>query len=265
MMVYRLDGWTFDRQAHELKRGAEVVRLESRAAALLALLCERRGAIVSQREILDLVWGGRHVSANSVPVVIADLRRALGDDARKPVFIETVNKGGYRLIASGAEPVPASTRPRWLVAAGAAAVAAIAIAAAFPFSHGPATTIAVSDVANATGSPRYDALATATSGEMLGSLAAHPELHLVRGGSAATSATLALRARLALWSGKPELVVEAVEAGTGKLAWATTIFVPEPRLPGAIRDAIGDLDETVRLHEKQGSQEWPQTRPRLRT
>src|SRR5688572_15094447 len=103
----RIGDWTFDPAAGELRRGAERRRLEDRAARTLALLVRRRGEVVSQAEIAAEVWNGRTVSPNSLPVVIADLRRALDDDAREPRFIETVAKRGYRLMAdSGAVAAP---------------------------------------------------------------------------------------------------------------------------------------------------------------
>lgn len=82
-------------------------RLEARAMDVLVLLHRRAGEVVSSREILDAVWGDAAVSAHSVAIVISDLRRALGDDARAPRLIETVPKRGYRLI-TGRVAAPAA-------------------------------------------------------------------------------------------------------------------------------------------------------------
>src|SRR5688572_22055096 len=112
----RIGDWTFDPAAGELTRGGERRRLEDRAARTLALLCRRRGEVVSHGEIAAEVWNGRTVSPNSLPVVIADLRRALDDDARAPRFIETVAKRGYRLMAEAGSALPApAPNPRKLL------------------------------------------------------------------------------------------------------------------------------------------------------
>jgi hypothetical protein len=62
--------------------------LEDRAARTLELLCRRRGEVVSKAELIDAVWGGRSISANSVAVVIGDLRKAIEEDAHAPVHTQ---------------------------------------------------------------------------------------------------------------------------------------------------------------------------------
>src|SRR4051794_5789758 len=94
--TYRVGEWQFHPASGELRRGAELRRLEPRAARTLELLCGARGAVVSQDELIKDVWDGRSLSENSVAVVIGQLRRALGDDARDPKLIETIPKRGYR-------------------------------------------------------------------------------------------------------------------------------------------------------------------------
>lgn len=86
---------------------------------VLVVLHQRAGEVLSSSQLLDEVWGGAAVSGHSVAIVISDLRRALGDDARAPRLIETVPKRGYRLIARpGGAPAgheePAVRRPRRL-------------------------------------------------------------------------------------------------------------------------------------------------------
>jgi DNA-binding winged helix-turn-helix (wHTH) protein len=244
---FRLNDWVFDPAAHTLAREGETVRLEYRAAALLALLCERAGEIVPQRDIIERVWSGRHVSANSVPVVIGDLRRALGDDARRPRFIETVTKGGYRLVAREAVPLPAASPRRWprvLIA-----VAGIAVAAALLVvphkAAAPVTTLAVEDVRNATGSSAYDTLAAASGGELLGRLAEDPDLAIARSAPSMSAAEVRLTGKLVLWTGKPELLFEARDTRTGKLLWDGEVFVPEPRIPRALATEADDLRKTM--------------------
>src|SRR5262249_42542291 len=56
--------------------------------------------VVSKDEIIDAVWEGRAIAEATLTRSIADLRRALGDDQRCPVYIETIAKRGYRLVAT---------------------------------------------------------------------------------------------------------------------------------------------------------------------
>lgn len=67
---------------------------------LLLCLAERAGALVSVDELLDQVWTGVVVTPDSVYQAIASLRRLLGDDAKRPAYIETVPRLGYRLVAN---------------------------------------------------------------------------------------------------------------------------------------------------------------------
>src|SRR5215212_6382400 len=97
---HRIGGWEFSPATGELRRRADLRRLEPRAAKALQMLCEAGGDVVSQEQLIDSVWQGRALSENSVAVVIGQLRKALDDDAREPKLIETIPKRGYRLHAT---------------------------------------------------------------------------------------------------------------------------------------------------------------------
>lgn len=66
---------------------------------LLLCLAERRGEVVSVDELLAHVWSGVVVTPDSVYQTVASLRRTLGDDSRRPTYIATVPRLGYRLVA----------------------------------------------------------------------------------------------------------------------------------------------------------------------
>lgn len=80
-------------------RDGRETRLESKAMQVLVYLAERVGQVVSRAELEERLWPGRIVTEDSVTTAIAKLRRALGDNARRPRIVETVPKSGYRLIA----------------------------------------------------------------------------------------------------------------------------------------------------------------------
>jgi DNA-binding winged helix-turn-helix (wHTH) protein len=75
------------------------VWLPPKALALLEYLVGRPSAVVSRAELLAAVWGDSTVTDHSLTEAIRILRRALGDDPRRPRYIQTVHKRGYRLVA----------------------------------------------------------------------------------------------------------------------------------------------------------------------
>jgi DNA-binding winged helix-turn-helix (wHTH) protein len=72
--------------------------LRRKAFATLRLLLEVAPALVTMDELLDVVWGRHAISPSAVPHVILELRRALGDCAEQPHYIETRHRRGYRMI-----------------------------------------------------------------------------------------------------------------------------------------------------------------------
>jgi DNA-binding response OmpR family regulator len=76
-------------------------RLTPGEAALLSVLAERPGAVVSRQRLLDAVARRPdEVFERVVDVHVANLRRKLGDDPGDPWLIETVPASGYRLVAT---------------------------------------------------------------------------------------------------------------------------------------------------------------------
>jgi TolB-like protein/DNA-binding winged helix-turn-helix (wHTH) protein len=81
---------------------------------LLLCLAERPGEIVKTDALLKAVWSEVVVTPDSVYQAVASLRRSLGDDPKKPEYIATIARVGYRLIApvgpADAAEIPASER-----------------------------------------------------------------------------------------------------------------------------------------------------------
>ena len=73
--------------------------VEPKAMQVLSFLASRPGQVVTKQEILTDVWEGTFVSEEVLPNAVWELRKALGDDAKRPRFIQTLPKKGYRLIA----------------------------------------------------------------------------------------------------------------------------------------------------------------------
>lgn len=104
-MVWRVGEWTVYPSSAELQRGAERVKIDPRAMAVLVHLIERAGAVVSPDELLDAVWKDVVVTQSSVYKAITQLRRAFDDDSREPRYVRNVPKLGYQLIAA-VTPLP---------------------------------------------------------------------------------------------------------------------------------------------------------------
>jgi hypothetical protein len=65
----------------------------------LRYLVEHRDRVVSQQELLDILWEGQQLNAAAVPWAVSRARRALQQGAGEQTFIQTFPKRGYRFIA----------------------------------------------------------------------------------------------------------------------------------------------------------------------
>ena len=74
-------------------------RVEPRVMDVLILMVTHAGEVVTRDEFIKTIWNGTFVTDEVLSRCIYRLRQALGDNPRKPRFIETVSKRGYRLIA----------------------------------------------------------------------------------------------------------------------------------------------------------------------
>jgi predicted ATPase/DNA-binding winged helix-turn-helix (wHTH) protein len=109
----------FDPETGRLWAGRREVNVTPRAAAVLAALIARAGQLVTRHELFRTVWGDTVVSDAALTACIQELRGALDDDARRPRFIETRHRRGYRFAArvlpsapQGASRTPAPPHPR---------------------------------------------------------------------------------------------------------------------------------------------------------
>lgn len=95
----QIGDWIVEPSTGLLHCAGQKERLEPRVMSVLCLLASEPGRVFSKQELFDQVWGVAIVEDVTLSRCISDLRRALGDDARKPRYIETIPKKGYRLIA----------------------------------------------------------------------------------------------------------------------------------------------------------------------
>ena len=99
----------------QLERGDVAVSVEARSLQVLACLARHAPNVVSKQRLIREVWGEAFVSEEVLSHAIWELRKAFGDEARKPRFIQTIAKKGYRLLAevsysAAPEPLAAGCR-----------------------------------------------------------------------------------------------------------------------------------------------------------
>ncbi len=103
------DDVVIDFAGRRLLRGGAEQALEPKAFAVLALLAASPGQVFTRDEILDAVWGHRHVTPSVLNRITSLLRQTLGEDAQHPRRLHTVYGVGYRfdLPTPTSAPAPA--------------------------------------------------------------------------------------------------------------------------------------------------------------
>jgi len=134
MDVIRFGPFELDSQACELRRDGEVIPLAPQPFRLLHALASRPGELVTRDELRHKVWDeGTFVDfERGLNFCILQVRTALGDDAKAPLYIETMPRRGYRFVATIADAAAPGRRPRTLrLASAAAAVLTVLVIAAW--------------------------------------------------------------------------------------------------------------------------------------
>lgn len=96
----RFDRFVLDEANACLLCDGTAVPLAPTPFAVLCALARQPGSLLTTNALLDEVWGHQFVTDSVLRTAISELRTALDDDARKPRFIETVSRRGYRFIAA---------------------------------------------------------------------------------------------------------------------------------------------------------------------
>jgi Tol biopolymer transport system component/DNA-binding winged helix-turn-helix (wHTH) protein len=139
--VYEFGDVSVDLRRMAVLRNGKPIALEPKTFDVLCFLIEQRDRLVTKDELLDKVWQDTFVTPNVLTRAIAQLRKALGDDAFEARYVETVSKRGYRFIAdvkaslqsdAAAPPSSAARRislwPAVAIAAAAVALSSLALA-----------------------------------------------------------------------------------------------------------------------------------------
>lgn len=102
-MTLRFGDFVLDSDARQLRREGADIRLSPKAFDLLRALLDRRPDVISKRDLMALIWPDTFVVEANLNVVIAEIRRALGDDRQAPRFIRTVHGVGYAFCGQASD------------------------------------------------------------------------------------------------------------------------------------------------------------------
>jgi len=107
-MQIQIEQWFLNTETGSLSKfknstSEENVRLDNASLELLLCLIRYRGENVTKEVMLTEAWPNKIVSDDVLSVAMSQIRKALGDDARKPTFIKTIPTVGYKLIANVTE------------------------------------------------------------------------------------------------------------------------------------------------------------------
>jgi len=96
---YRFGSFELDAHDRLLTCQGDVVPLTPKALDTLLILVELGGHVVTKDELIERVWPDSFVEQNNLAQNISALRKALGEQAEGPKYIDTVPKRGYRFVA----------------------------------------------------------------------------------------------------------------------------------------------------------------------
>jgi len=122
----RFDRFELDEADARLTCDGQPVALPPKPFEVLCALARAPGMLVTKNALLDAVWGHRFVSESVLKSAISEVRAALGDDPKRPRYIETVSRRGYRFIAAAAGAPSASPAAAARTGAGGPGHAALA-------------------------------------------------------------------------------------------------------------------------------------------
>jgi len=248
--------WLVCPRLNRVEGNGRGVRLEPKVMQVLVCLAERPGEVFSKEELLRSVWADTFVTDEVLTRAVSELRRTFGDDAKQPRVIETVARGGYRLIAPVQPSIPArgpSQRRKALVATCAALLVAAAIAGIWLSRKAPRAvtssprSIAVLPLQNTSAAKELDFLRLGLADDIATTLSYFPSLsirpfattsryagadvNLQKAGEEMRVANI-VTGHFATTDGEVTVTLEAVDAPSNRVFWRDTFR-------GSARDLSG--------------------------
>ena len=106
--------FTLNLDTRQLARGGDTIHLSTKAFDLLAMLVHERPNVVSKDALQHRLWPDTFVADANLSNLIAEIRAALDDSAREPVYIRTVHRVGYAFSGEATSPEGAGAPLCWI-------------------------------------------------------------------------------------------------------------------------------------------------------
>lgn len=110
-MRIRFGPFILDLDTRQLTRGSREIHLEPKAFDLLAALVRDRPKVLSKAALQERLWPATFVAEANLSNLVAEVREALGDPARTPLYIRTAHGVGYAFCADAAVAGPRDRAP----------------------------------------------------------------------------------------------------------------------------------------------------------
>ena len=96
--AFYVGDWLVEPELNRIQRNGEKAHLEPKVMEVLVCLSRANGNLVSKEQLIRQVWPDTFVTDDVLKRSIWQLRKAFQDDSKHPKVIETIPKGGYRLL-----------------------------------------------------------------------------------------------------------------------------------------------------------------------
>ncbi len=95
---FQIGDWLVRPHRDRIECGGRIIHVKPKSMAVLECLARANGRVVDRQVFFEMVWPGGEVSDDVLTQCIVELRKAFGDSARHPRFIETIPKIGSRVV-----------------------------------------------------------------------------------------------------------------------------------------------------------------------
>lgn len=108
---FQIGEWVISPRLNSLSQNGHWVRVEPKVMQVLVCLADARD-VVSKEKLMRSVWTDTFVTDDVLTRSISELRKIFADNAKNPRFIQTIPKGGYRLMLPVGEIKPRVVEPK---------------------------------------------------------------------------------------------------------------------------------------------------------
>lgn len=220
---------------------------DRRIMAVLELLADHAGEIVTVEKILGEVWHDRVVSRDSVSTAIYQLRQALGDQSQGSTYIKTEARKGYRLIAD-VSSIAGPGRSAAVVFPWLATACLVIVAAVWPLGqpdNSHSTLILVEEMQDQTMDdsmkPLHDAIGSTLFGELVNQMPGRVVLE-----SSPVAPSYTLQSQIVACDLGPTLLVRLLDTDESRYLWSQAYRLEDwaggvnrPTLVQTVADEIG--------------------------